>query len=733
MINDGGDGIQAGDTITYSFTVTNTGNVALNNITISDPNVTVNGGPISLAPGASDNSSFTATYTITTADIAAGKVDNQATVSGTDPDGTTVTDDSDDPANPANVDPNNDGNPDDPTSTPLSTQPPAAVDDNTNGTVGQPATLNTVANDSDVNGDLDPATVNITTPGATDTDGDGDNDQLVVPGEGTWSVDNTTGDITFTPQAGFTSDPTPITYTVSDAAGNVSNTATETVDYAQNPAISVEKTGTFMDENGDGFVNVGETIHYDFNVTNIGNAALSNVTLSDNNAVVSGGPIGMLLPGESDTTTFSGTHTITTQDIIDGVVVNQATVSAVDPDGNSVTDTSDDPTDPFNADLNGDGEPDDNTTTALPIKQPNATDNIVSVDSSNGSVTLDVVADDQNGTFPLDPSTVELNPASVQGAMGTDTDGDGDIDQVVVPGEGTWSVDPVTGAVTFTPNTGYIGDPTPIEYTVTDTQGNGTTATIAINYPPVANPDANNSLPLGETAVLDPLSNDQQTSLALDPTTVSLVVPAGATNIVTDADGDIVGFDVPGEGTWSVDTTTGKVTFVPDAALAGDPTPVLYTVKETGGDISNQAELRVNYVNAATFPVAVDDTLVVNHYGGNSGTVVDNDQLGTGTQAEHTWTLVSQPQHGNIEFNSDGTYTYYPEANYNGSDSFDYMITDAAGRTSTATVTINVDCASSQTSDGGDTLGWIGILIMMFMTMMTGLYFVRKEEKGSEA
>jgi len=486
-----------------------------------------------------------------------------------------------------------------------------------------------------------------------------------------------------------------------------------------------------MDENGDGFVDVGETIHYDFNITNIGNVALTNVTLSDNNAVISGTPIATLLPGESNTTAFSGTHTITMQDIIDGVVVNQATVSATDPDGNSVTDTSDDPTDPFNTDPDGDGEPDDNTTTALPIKPPSATDNIVSVGSGNGSVTLDVVGDDQNGTFPLDRTTVSLTPPA--GATNIVTDADGDIVGFDVPGEGTWSVDTVTGEVTFTPNAGYVGDPTPIDYSVEDTQGNNTTAQIAINYPPVANADVNNSLLLGQTAVLNPLANDQQTSLALDPTTVSLVPPPGATGTDTDGDGDIDQIVVPGEGTWSVDPTTGEVTFVPDAALAGDPTPVLYTVKETGGDISNQAELRVSYVNAAVFPVAVDDTLVVNHYGGNSGTVANNDQLGTGTQAQHTWTLVTPPQHGTVEFNPDGTFVYYPEANYNGPDSFVYMITDAANRTSTATVTIDVDCASSQTSDGGDTLGSMGILIMMLMTMLTGLYFVRQEEKGNES
>ncbi|MFV8227230.1 hypothetical protein ACNKXV_14875, partial [Christiangramia aquimixticola] len=52
--NDGN--ADAGETISYTFTVTNTGNVTLTNIQVTDPKVTVSGGPISLAPGASDNS-----------------------------------------------------------------------------------------------------------------------------------------------------------------------------------------------------------------------------------------------------------------------------------------------------------------------------------------------------------------------------------------------------------------------------------------------------------------------------------------------------------------------------------------------------------------------------------------------------------------------------------------------------------------------------------------------------
>src|SRR5205085_837205 len=72
---------EVGEHINYTFTVTNTGNVTLHNIGISDANsnVVVTGGTIaSLAPGAS-NTTAHATYAITQADIDAGFFDNTAT------------------------------------------------------------------------------------------------------------------------------------------------------------------------------------------------------------------------------------------------------------------------------------------------------------------------------------------------------------------------------------------------------------------------------------------------------------------------------------------------------------------------------------------------------------------------------------------------------------------------------------------------------------------------------
>ena len=39
-------------------------------------------------------------------------------------------------------------------------------------------------------------------------------------------------------------------------------------------------------------------------------------------------------------------------------------------------------------------------------------------------------------------------------------------------GEAVWSVNPVTGAITFDPEAGFTNDPTLIDYTIEDGEGN---------------------------------------------------------------------------------------------------------------------------------------------------------------------------------------------------------------------------------------------------------------------
>lgn len=88
----------AGQTITYSFAVRNTGDVTVNGISIAEdafsgtgaaPTPTCPAGAAALAPGATVT--CTATYTVTQEDADAGQIDNSATATGTSPSGTGVT------------------------------------------------------------------------------------------------------------------------------------------------------------------------------------------------------------------------------------------------------------------------------------------------------------------------------------------------------------------------------------------------------------------------------------------------------------------------------------------------------------------------------------------------------------------------------------------------------------------------------------------------------------------
>ncbi len=111
--------VDQGDRIDYMFTVTNTGNTPLFDVSVEDNLVTVEGGPIDLAIGESDSVTFSASYILTNQDVANGSVLNTATVTARTANGAIVTDVSDDPTNPTDNDENNDGEPDDPTITVL--------------------------------------------------------------------------------------------------------------------------------------------------------------------------------------------------------------------------------------------------------------------------------------------------------------------------------------------------------------------------------------------------------------------------------------------------------------------------------------------------------------------------------------------------------------------------------------------------------------------------------------
>ena len=401
-----GNGLRdAGDVVSYAFTVTNTGNTALGNVTVTDPLVTVAGGPVALALGASDTTSFTATYTLTQANVDAGFVRNTATTTGTALTSTgdpilvggvplSVTDISDtgtDPqlavvSNPGTTEtPDEAGNTDadpgnDPTVALIAPQPGislikslvSAVDTNANGVTDAGDTLRyrfIVTN----TGNVALADVTVTDPLVTVAGGPVD---LAVGARDSFSftasytlttadmarryVENTattTGTAVDSSGTPILDGGTPIMVTdISDSGTDTRGApvtdpeGTETPDGAGNTdgdptndptvapldpvaRISLIKLATLIDDtNGDGVLSAGDTVRYGFIVRNRGNVVLNNVTVTDNTATVSGGPITLAI-GQTDRTSFTATYVLTNTDLTRGFVENTAIVTGTGDDG----------------------------------------------------------------------------------------------------------------------------------------------------------------------------------------------------------------------------------------------------------------------------------------------------------------------------------------------------------------------------------------------------------------
>ncbi len=334
---------QEGDTVTFRFQVRNTGNVTLTGITLSDslPGIVPAGGPLaSLAPGATDTTTFTATYVLTQTDVDAGEIENTATATGTAPDSSTVSDIS-------GTDFASDG----PTTVPLAAEPSIALvkTADTAGLSVPPRAGDVIAYDFAVTN-----TGNVTLTGVTISD---ILDGIVLSGGPIASLD-----------PGATDDATiSATYTLTQAdvdAGTVVNSATATgsppsgddvsdvsgttagddtpteVTLSREPAITLVKTADTAGLQSP--PQVGDVIAYGFTVQNTGNVTLTNVTVTDllPGLVLDGDPIPDLAPAEIDDTTFTATYAITLDDLTAGEVVNTATVTGNPPTGPPVEDIS---------------------------------------------------------------------------------------------------------------------------------------------------------------------------------------------------------------------------------------------------------------------------------------------------------------------------------------------------------------------------------------------------------
>ena len=139
--------------------------------------------------------------------------------------------------------------------------------------------------------------------------------------------------------------------------------------------------------------------------------------------------------------------------------------------------------------------------------------------------------------------------------------------------------------------------------------------------------------------------------------------------------------------------TNGTFSYTPNPNFNGNVS-FTYQVCDNGLPIlcaTATALITVNPINDP--PFAQDDTFVMNAGATLNANVALNDSDVDNIPSELTFSLLngaSAIANGNLIFNSNGTFTYAPNANFSGVVSFTYQVCDPANACSQALVTINV-------------------------------------------
>ena len=290
------------------------------------------------------------------------------------------------------------------------------------------------------------------------------------------------------------------------------------------------------------------------------------------------------------------------------------------------------------------------------------------VDTS-ATQTFDITINGVNDAPVVDPVQLTINEdGSATGTLTvTDADGDTEFTYSVSspPSNGTAVFSESSlGLFTYTPNTDFNGDD---QFTVivTDLSGDGGSATVTVTI------TAQNDAPV---AFSQSITTNEDTAAAVALTAVDV---EGDPLILTVVDG-------PTNGTLS--GTEPDLVYTPTENYFGGDS---FTFTANDGEFDSAVgTVTISVVEVNDPPVAVPDTVVVDQ---NSGTNL-LDLLVNDIDVEFdpfTVVAVGQPTNG-VTAVVGGAVTYAPNVNYFGGDTFQYTISDGAGRTSSATVTINV-------------------------------------------
>lgn len=208
------------------------------------------------------------------------------------------------------------------------------------------------------------------------------------------------------------------------------------------------------------------------------------------------------------------------------------------------------------------------------------------------------------------------------------------------------------GKYLYIPPRGFSGI-VKFTYTVTDAYSQTASTTVTINVIPKA-------------------FNETVTTPVNTPLTGNLLTNDLGSGLT------VTNYQQPAHGTVIIQPN-GAYTYTPTSDYSG-PDSFMYTVTDSSGQSSTAT------VNISVTPLAVNESFVTETNIPINGSLLSNDM-----GSDLTVTGFTQPSHGSVSINPDGTFTYIPNTGYAGPDSFTYTVIDSSGQTSVAKVSIKVN------------------------------------------
>ena len=234
---------------------------------------------------------------------------------------------------------------------------------------------------------------------------------------------------------------------------------------------------------------------------------------------------------------------------------------------------------------------------------------------------------------------------------------------------GTYTIDPTTGVITFTPNKDFVGTPDAAKVTAKDTNG----TKVETTYTPTVTP----VIPMAEPKETTDIQGKPQTQdtesmfkqgdevAPIDKTTVKLVDPSG--NEVTTMPAMKDGKEV---GTYTIDPTTGVITFTPNKDFVGTPDAAKVTAKDTNGTkVETTYTPTVTPVTPEGTPAETTDIQGKEQNGkpeftpGNPEVPMDDEVPAIFEDGSTTKTI---PGEGTYTVKPDGTVAFTPEKTFTG-------------------------------------------------------------------